>query len=332
MAPQQFTTATGRTIYCFQVQSFQSLINNIYVVDDGDRLVLVDVGSGLNEANAQLLAGFEALRSKLGVKFRLVDVDLILITHGHIDHFGGLPFVRELTTAPVGVHILDRRVLSDYEERVIVASKRLETYLQRAGVAEKHREQLMQMYLFAKGVYRSTPVEFLLEEEEPVAGIDVWHVPGHCPGQVCLQVDDLLLTADHVLAHTTPHQAPESITLNTGLGHYLASLDKTAQLDGIRLALGGHEAPMTDLRGRIAAIRAFHQQRLSRILEICAEPRTVVEISRALFGEVRSYHILLALEETGAHVEYLNQRGELAVANVSEIERERDPVIRYVLG
>ena len=325
----RYQTSNGRCLYTFQVEAYPTLVANITLIDDGDRLILVDCGSGLEKSNREFLAGFAALRERFGVSFTPADIDLILITHGHIDHFGGLPFVRRRTQAPVGAHILDRRVLSHYEERVIVTTRRMEAFLQQAGVAAKHRQQLLQVYLFAKDVYRSTPVQFLLEEGKSVAGIDVYHVPGHCPGQVCLQIDDVMLTADHVLAFTTPHQAPESITLNTGLGHYLASLDKIARLGGVRLALGGHEEPMEDLPGRISAIKQLHQERLEKLLEICAEPRSIVGASRALFGEVSSYHVLLALEETGAHVEYLYQRGELVVTNLEEIRQQPVPVLRY---
>jgi glyoxylase-like metal-dependent hydrolase (beta-lactamase superfamily II) len=147
-----------------------------------------------------------------------------------------------------------------------------------------------------------------------------------------LQVDDVLLTADHVLARITPHQAPESITNHMGLSHYLDSLAEIEGLDGIRLALGGHEAPMDDLGGRIREIKQAHQERLAKVLDICRRPRSIAEISRELFGKVESYHVLLALEETGAHVEYLYQRGELVAANLEEIERTSQPVVEYVRG
>ncbi|HEX6387561.1 MAG TPA: MBL fold metallo-hydrolase, partial [Anaerolineae bacterium] len=189
---------------------------------------------------------------------------------------------------------------------------------------------LMSVYLFAKNYYRSTPVHFSLEEGQPAVGdIGVYHVPGHCPGQVCLRVDDILLTADHILSYTTPHQAPESITNNMGLGHYLDSLTKMEQVEGIRLALGGHEEPMRDVYGRIQAIKQLHRQRLSKVLDICRTPKSIADISRDLFGPVESYHVLLALEEAGAHVEYLYQRGELVATNLEEIEKSSHPVIRY---
>ncbi len=326
-----FTTAGGRTIYRFPVPAFSSLIAQIHIVDDGDRLTLVDTGSGMPDSNEGLLAGFAAIQEAHNPRVSLANLDAILLTHGHIDHFGGLPFVRQHSGAPAGIHILDRRVVSNHEERMVVAARRLETFLQSAGVPAARRENLMRVYLWAKGFYRSTPVEFLLDEsEEAPGGFTVIHVPGHCPGQVCLRVDEVLLTADHVLARITPHQAPESITNNMGLDHYLRSLDRIAAEPDVRLALGGHEEPIADLPGRVAAIRQAHEERLERVLAICATPQSIAEISLALFGRVESYHVLLALEETGAHVEYLYQRGELIAANLEEIGSEREPVIRYV--
>ena len=105
------------------------------------------------------------------------------------------------------------------------------------------------------------------------------HVPGHCPGLICLQVHDVLLTSDHVLARITPHQFPQAITPFAGLEHYFRSLAKIRALAGIRLALGGHEEPIHDVRTRIDEIERFHRDRLERVLGICEIPRTVDEVS-----------------------------------------------------
>jgi glyoxylase-like metal-dependent hydrolase (beta-lactamase superfamily II) len=190
-AVSRYLTSSGCKIYAFPVRAFPELVANIYFISDGQQRILVDCGSGMERSNRDLLAGLKAIEERYGEPAGLEKLSAILITHGHIDHFGGLPFVREYNQAPIGVHLLDRRILSHYEDRVVVASRLLENFLKRAGV----------------------------------------------------------LASDHVLSRTTPHQAPESITNNMGLGHYLDSLDKIQALDGIRLALGGHEEAMDDLSG-----------------------------------------------------------------------------------
>ena len=78
---------------------------------------------------------------------------------------------------------------------------------------------------------------FEFHAPEPARADGPRRVCDHGLTHLCLQVDDVLLTADHILSYTTPHQAPESITNNMGLGHYLASLDKIAALDGIETAI-----------------------------------------------------------------------------------------------
>ncbi len=53
------------------------------------------------------------------------------------------------------------------------------------------------------------------------------------------------------------------------------------------------------------------------------------QISYELFNRLSGYNALLGLEEAGAHVEYLYQRGLLAVANLDELEKTENPAIYY---
>jgi glyoxylase-like metal-dependent hydrolase (beta-lactamase superfamily II) len=296
------------------------LVANVYVVVAGDYAALIDTGSGLGESDDHIRAGMAALREEWGERLTWADLKRVVVTHAHIDHYGGLSAVRDQTAAPIAVHELDRRVLTSHEERVVLTSRAVSTFLWRAGVSETSHASLMGLYGWSKGLFRSVEVETILRDGDLLDGLFlVHHAPGHCPGQVCLQLGDVLLSADHVLPITSPHMAPESITPATGLDHYLLALRKVAAVPGIRLALGGHEESIEDLYGRVAQIEASHRRKLDRILAACAEPRTINELSKAIYPNVQGYEILMAIEEIGAHIEYLDQRGELAIANLDDV-------------
>jgi glyoxylase-like metal-dependent hydrolase (beta-lactamase superfamily II) len=276
--------------------------------------------------------GLQAVSEMAGQKVSLQDLDYVLITHGHIDHFGGLTYVRAATNARVGVHELDLRNLTNYEERLLIVSSRLDAFLIEAGVSVERRKKLIEMYRFTKSLYRSTRVDFTYEAVGMQVGpFKLLHTPGHCAGHVVIRLHDVLFSGDHVLEQTSPHQAPERLTLSTGLDHYLKSLAALETwANGVRLALGGHEELILDLPGRLRQIRELHEQRLCQVIGLLAEPRTTAQVSHDLFGEVNGYNVLLALEEAGAHIEYLYQRGLLGIDNLVELEGSPHPTaIRY---
>ena len=101
----------------------------------------------------------------------------------------------------------------------------------------------MELYGFSKKNVPSLPVTHTLVDNQQFDGLRFIHTPGHCPGQVCIGLGEVLLSADHILPEISPHQAPESIMPYTGLGHYLESLDKVAAHQGIRLRAGGASVP-----------------------------------------------------------------------------------------
>ncbi len=337
LALTTFRTAEGAHIFQIPLQLFPGFYGYAYLVviaasGDGSiengtaYRVLIDAGSGMDESNQMLQAGLQAAGEQLAWPgerpFGFQDLTHIFITHSHIDHFGGLSYVRPQTDALLGVHELDLRNLTNYEERLVVASRRLDTFLIEAGVSAATRGRVIEMYRMTKSLYRSVQVDFTYEASGMRLGpFTFLHVPGHSAGHVVIRLHDVLFSGDHVLEGTSPHQSPEHLTLSTGLEHYLHSLEVLKGWAGdVRLTLGGHKAPITDLAGRIDAIRGGHVERLRKVLGLLEEAHTVAEVSRALFGETHGYNVLLALEEAGAHVEYLYQRGLLGIENLSELE------------
>jgi hypothetical protein len=62
-------------------------------------------------------------------------------------------------------------------------------------------------------------------------------------------------------------------------------------------------------------------ERLDRVLNFFGSPNTISALSKNLFGNTNGFNALLAIEEAGAHVEYLYQRGMLKVVNYEEGEK-----------
>lgn len=331
-----YETCRGARIYQIPLQLFPILAGYVYLVfvqNAGQEYrVLIDTGSGYGDSNVQLEEGLRSVSELAGSSVGLQDLTHVLITHGHIDHFGGLAYVRPRTGAQVGVHELDLRNLTNYDERLTMVARRLEQFIIEAGFPQSQKSELIQMYLLTKRLYHSVQVDFTYEAcGMRVGPFEMLHVPGHCAGHVVIRLHDVLFSGDHILNETSPHQSPEHLTLSTGLDHYLKSLDLLESwTSGVHLTLGGHKEPITQLPARLAEIRHLHNSRLAQVQHILNEPHTVNEVSQSLFGEVHGYNVLLALEEAGAHVEYLYQRGLLGIANLEEIASSEGSIpIRY---
>jgi glyoxylase-like metal-dependent hydrolase (beta-lactamase superfamily II) len=223
-------------------------------------------------------------------------------------------------------------VVAAWDERAVLFNRGLLRFLRQAGVPPAGRPGLIEVFGFAEGRVRSVPVDFLLDENEPPEGLRVIHTPGHSPGHVCILVGDVLLCGDHILARTIPQQWPESIAGYTGLGHYLDSLEKIRRIEGISVAMGGHEPPISSIRHRIEEIFAAHERRLHRLLDIAARSSptaSMADLTRRMYSRQRGFYELLALMDVGSRVEYLEQRGRLEIANLDDVRREPHASFRY---
>jgi glyoxylase-like metal-dependent hydrolase (beta-lactamase superfamily II) len=323
-----YTSAGGARIYQIMLHEFPGLVGNVYFVIYGRYRILIDTGSGFGDSNIELGKQLEEISQINGEDLSFNKLTHIFITHGHIDHFGGLPYIRERSNALVCIHELDSRIVSNHQERLSLAAHRLEEFLSEAGVKPELRDNEIELYKITKSLFRSVKVDLTYEAMRMKLGpFRFYHVPGHCAGHVLIRLHDILFSGDHILEKTSPHQAPEQITLSTGLDTYLRSLKITRPLaKRVKLTLGGHENPIQDLNKRIDEIKAVHLARLNQTLNILAKPHTIADVSRILFGKVEGYTVLLALEEAGAHIEYLYQRGYLRIANLSEVEENANLV------
>jgi glyoxylase-like metal-dependent hydrolase (beta-lactamase superfamily II) len=327
-----YRTSAGSRIYRIPLHLFPGLEGWVHLVVAGEVRALVDCGSGFGESDDMLAEGMAEVRRQHGEQVDWADLTHVLITHGHIDHFGGLGFVRRISAARVGVHELDVRVLTHYEDRLAFAARRLWEFLVEAGLEEDRRREFLDLYLLHKHLFRSVEVDFTLQASGMRLGpLTFAHTPGHAAGHVVIRIDDVLLAGDHVLKGVSPHLGPERLHPFTGLSHYLASLERTRALaPEVGLTLSGHGEPIEDLAGRIDQILSLHSARLRQVLALAETPVRIADITQGLFPQAAGYHGLLAIEEAGAHVEFLAVHGYLGLTRPGGDGRPGEEALTYL--
>jgi glyoxylase-like metal-dependent hydrolase (beta-lactamase superfamily II) len=317
LQPVLIETSSGARIHRLPLEVFPNFWAYTYILRKDDYCILIDTGSGTEDSHQHLLDGLEKLDLDPS------DLTHILLTHAHIDHYGGLSRLRPLTGAKLGVHELDLQTVAHHEARLALIGRRLATFLSETGLAEEQREQLLSIYRFTKALYQSVPMDFTYEAMDMRLGpLEFIHLPGHCPGHVAIRLEDVVFCGDMVVEGVTPHLTPESITPYSGLDHYLQSLAQLQNWAGeARIVLNGHDPAITDLPVRAEATRRNILRRMNRAVVALAKPLTVEEVCRAVYGEMDGYNHLLVIEKTGVFVEYLYEHGLIEISNPEEVER-----------
>ena len=312
-----FETSSGAKIQRIPLEAFPNFWAYVYLVQKDEYSVLIDCGSGMETSHANLLAGLQQ------AGLQPSQLTHVLLTHAHIDHYGGLSQMKPITQAQIGVHELDLQTVSYHEARLALIGRRLASFLAETGLADETRDQLLGIYRFTKAIYHSVPVDFTYENVDMRVGpFEMIHLPGHCPGHVAIRLEDVVFCGDMVVEGVTPHLSPESINPCSGLDHYLESLAHFQRwARDARLILNGHDEVITDLPERIEATRQNLIRRMSKALNALDKPLTIAEISQAVYGETGGYNALLIIEKTGAYIEYLYEYGMIEIINPDDLEQ-----------
>ena len=312
-----FESSNGARVHRLPLEVFPQFWAYVYVLQKDEFCVLIDAGSGIDSSHQNLLDGLQS------AGLQASDLSHILLTHAHIDHYGGLSRLRPLTRARIGAHELDVQTVAHHEARLALISRRLASFLTETGLAEEQRDQLLSIYRFTKAIYQSVPVDFTYEAAGMKLGsLEIVHLPGHCPGHVAIRLDDVVFCGDMVVEGVTPHLSPESINPYSGLDHYLGSLARlqTWARDA-RLVLNGHNDVITDLPAQIRLTKENILRRMGKGVKALDESLTIEEVCTAVYGETNGYNQLLVIEKTGAYVEYLCEHGMIEMTNPAELEK-----------
>ena len=284
---------------------------NVYLLL-GDPVTMIDTGSRINFTIDDL----EDLVWRAGVD--PADIEQLILTHRHIDHFGLGQDVRERSGATVVSSTRDGPFMAEWEGMITESRSQLRHQGVAFGIPEDLfalNERWVRAIVHAAAPVRS---DQLVREGDTIrAGgrdLRVIETPGHTEGLIGLvdQEAGIYLANDHVLRHITPNPDVYSYDpddLRSGLPDYVRSLHKVRDLQ-VGLVLPGHGYEMTDLKGRVDEILLHHQRRVAKIESILrAQPRTIFELCGMIWPSLRPQDSHLAVREIIGHIALLKEEG-----------------------
>jgi glyoxylase-like metal-dependent hydrolase (beta-lactamase superfamily II) len=281
----------------------------------GDPLTLVDTGPA-NEAAFATLE--EQLRAN-GVA--LTDIELILVTHHHLDHSGQAARIKELSGAAIAAHRGTASWGREYHARAAEERRFTLALIAAHGVPQEVIDATEPFYEYIEREGTAFETDRVLLDGETIrAGgrtLRVVFRPGHSMTDT-LFVDDLAREAfvgDHLLAKITsgaelgPTELPGD-ERRRALLEYLSNLRATAAMQ-LETCYSGHGPVIQDHRRLIEDRLAFHSDRLDRIAQHVADgSSTAFEIARRLWSdEVARTQTVLAIWEVVGHLDILVNRG-----------------------
>ena len=299
---------------------------NCYLIED-EPLTLVDTGPNSGKALDELTARL----SDRG--HALADLELIVVTHQHIDHLGLVEILVEHSGAEVAALGAAARRLGSFEEDAELEDEFAVEVMLRNGIPEDVTVALRSVSRSFRGWGSHVAVTRPLEDggalELGARRLEVLHRPGHSPSDTVFWDEErkILLAADHLLPKISSNPLlarplDGSSKRPQALVTYIESLKKTREMPA-EIVLPGHGEPITDHAKLIDSRFAGYDRRKEKIHRLIAErPRNAYELAQALWGNVAVTQAFLTLSEVVGHTDLLVNEGRVR-------EVEDAAVIRY---
>lgn len=285
-----------------------------YVFETESGLAIVDTGWG-EQSSADALA--RALES---IGHDESEIQTILVTHMHPDHFGLVPsLLAGMPHRRLLMHEADLRLVDTRSDAV------------REATMPQWREIMLSTGAPAAiEITRRFPIHHRLDksmdgqvravEDAEVITLGPWRLraiwtPGHTPGHLCFLVEDhdLLISGDHILPTITPQVTQLSDPSQDILGTYLASLRALRTLE-VAEVLPAHQYRFTGLAERIDELLAHHDRRLGMLVDALEEHpgQTCAALADALdwrhpLSAMPIDQARMAIKETLAHLLHLRR-------------------------
>jgi glyoxylase-like metal-dependent hydrolase (beta-lactamase superfamily II) len=286
---------------------------NVYLVED-EPLTLIDAGPNSGTSFDELERGIQ------GLGHALEDIELVILTHQHIDHLGLVSLVAARSGAEVAAIDAAVPFVESFSSEAQADDDFAREIMLRHGIPADVVAALQSVSQAFRAWGARVDVSRPLRDGEALALRDrtlhVHHRPGHSPTDTVFHDSErrMLIAGDHLLRHvssnpliTRPRDG--SAERPQALVHYLESLSATRAMD-VELVLPGHGEPITAHRELIDQRLELHRRRADKIGRLIEErPRSAYEIAQALWGNIAVTQAYLTLSEVLGHLDLLANEG-----------------------
>jgi len=303
---------------------------NAYLIEDSP-LTLVDSGPNSAKALDELEQGLGALGHAIE------DIELLVISHQHIDHFGLSSILARRSGAEVAALGALAPFLASFGHATDLDDRFAEQLMLRHGIPRDIVTALRSVSASFRGWGSAVEVTRPLSDGGELVLRDrtlrVLRRPGHSPSDTVFHDErrGILLAADHLIAHISSNplltrplgaEGEDTGPRPQALITYMASLEQTRAME-LELVLPGHGRPITEHAALIDERFRLHRRRAEKINRlIAAQPRSAHEIAQELWGNVAVTQAYLTLSEVLGHVDLLLRDGLV-------VEAEQDGVVRF---
>ena len=287
---------------------------NVWLLE-GDPLTLVDSGPANDETH-------DALEEALALHgHAIADIELVLVTHHHLDHSGLAATIKRRSGAQIAAHRGTAHWGAGYHERAAAERQFTEKLMAAHGVPDELVATCTPFFEHIVANSCDYETDRVLSDGETIrAGgrtLRAVFRPGHSETDTLFVDDDSdeAFVGDHLLAEITsgaeivPTELPGS-ERRRALLEYLSNLRKTEAMRLTR-CYPGHGPVIEDHRTLIEERIAFHSERLDLIAGHVRDGHaTAFDVARKLWSDkvAESQPVLVVWEVLG-HLDILVNRG-----------------------
>ncbi len=277
---------------------------NVYIIKR-EPLTLIDAGPLTEKAMAIIADSLSTLGHQIQ------DIEQIILTHGHVDHFGLVRRLKKESGAKVYINPKDNSNVTEFPEE---QKRKNREGLSKSGVPLIIMENTVNFirdygepvevdgYLLNNDVLRFNNIVF-----------KVIHTPGHSPGSICLfeETKGILISGDTILQEITTNAISIAKEERGELATYLKTLKMLTELP-VNIVLPGHGDNFSNHKLVVKNYMKQYLKRKQKVLRsISVHPKNAYQIMIDIFGQLMGMNVFLGMSEVLGHLDILINEGHV---------------------